>query len=137
METTDMGQSGDWSPDMIRKAADLIRRSNPGGFCFCERACMLTKAECRKTQTRCRYRNGEVKPLSAWNHEPSPEWDVIDDAVAYAAMDAARRVKHTYARPPRPGDRALCGHPWTPDEASDVWRDVEMRPCEACEEGQS
>lgn len=34
------------------------------GCCDCERACMLTSADCRHKRLRCRYRHGSVQPLN-------------------------------------------------------------------------
>jgi hypothetical protein len=41
-----------------------LRHPDNGHFCGCVSACMLTKAECRRKQVRCRYKSGQVKPLS-------------------------------------------------------------------------
>ena len=30
--------------------------------CDCDRACMLTRAECGRKRIKCRYRNGAVRP---------------------------------------------------------------------------
>ena len=52
-----------------------------------------------------------------------PDWVDRDD------------VAHRYPRPPRPGDRAYCGHLWTPDEAAAIWRGDPLPACAACTEG--
>lgn len=41
-----------------------LRHPENGHFCGCVGGCMLTKAECSRKRIRCRYKNGEVRPLS-------------------------------------------------------------------------
>lgn len=39
-----------------------LRHPDNPYVCGCVRACMLTKAECRRKRVRCRYRNYAVRP---------------------------------------------------------------------------
>jgi hypothetical protein len=49
-----------------------------------------------------------------------------------ASYDDDPHLSHTYPRPPGPGDRAYCGHVWTPEEGEACWRGVPMAPCKLC-----